>query len=161
MRRLAGPRRSIRARPGARRTVDASGGGETKAARRTGDWFPPLRGSLGERGERAARRFLLGHGYSVLGRNIRRGGVEADLLLLDPARRTLVIAEVKTLRDPRRDPLARVDRRKRQRLERFAKCLLRQDRFRDCGVRFDLLAVHSRWYGMVVQHIPGAWREGD
>lgn len=117
--------------------------------------------SAGIRGERAAARWLAWRGYEVLGRNVRLARIEADLVLLAPDGKTLVIVEVKTLADDRRQPVERVDATKRRRLERFAALLLRQPRHRGRGVRFDIVGVRPGRWRMRVQHLPGAWRAGE
>lgn len=82
-------------------------------------------------------------------------------MLLTPDGRTVVVAEVKTLASDAIDPRERVDVAKRRRLERFALSLLRQPRHRHRGVRFDVLAVRPRWYGLEVTHVVHAWTEGE
>lgn len=115
----------------------------------------------GGRGERAAARWLARRGYELLGRNVRLGRIEADLVLMAPDGRTLVVAEVKTLSSNRMHPFERVDATKRRRLERFAALLMRQPEHRGRGVRFDIVGVRpGRWW-MRVEHLPAAWRVGE
>ena len=117
--------------------------------------------SLGARGERAAWRHLSWRGYELVGRNMRLGGVEADLVLLAPDGATLVVVEVKALRDPGMHPAERVDWLKRRRLERFGDLLLRQRRHHGRGLRYDIVAVRPGRLWLCVEHLPGAWREGE
>jgi putative endonuclease len=52
--------------------------------------------ATGKQGEDMAARLLNLHGYHILGRNLRLGRAEVDLLAQDPAEAELVLVEVKT-----------------------------------------------------------------
>ena len=81
----------------------------------------PLLPKKRDPGERAAERFLRALGYRVIARNWRSPRDprdEADLLVLTPDRREVVIVEVKRAAGPW-DALGRVDRRKREVLWRL------------------------------------------
>jgi putative endonuclease len=110
----------------------------------------PDRRALGAEGERLAAAHLTRHGWRVLARNARAGGVELDLVA---ARRDVVaFVEVKTRRSPRFGPgeLA-VDGRKRGRLLRGAAAWLRENPTPPgCRVRFDVIVCE--------QGPDGAWR---
>jgi putative endonuclease len=72
---------------------------------------------------RVAWRYRL-RGYRVLGRNVRAGGVELDLIVRRGRR--LVFCEVKLKEGPRYgQPLDAIDARKRERLRRGAAAWLR------------------------------------
>ncbi len=60
----------------------------------------PLRATVvtGQEGEETACRYLEALGYTVLGRNLRLGRGEVDILAHDPMDDVLVFAEVKTRR---------------------------------------------------------------
>lgn len=96
---------------------------------------------LGARGERAAERFLRRKGYRILDRNLHVGKDEADLTALAPDGRTLVIVEVKTRMADDILPEEQVGPAKQRHMVRLAARLAQQDRFRDCAVRFDVIAV--------------------
>ena len=118
------------------------------------------RRALGAAGEARAAAHLVGHGYRILERNVRAGGVEIDIV----ARRggLVVFVEVKT-RSSRAlgPPEAAVDARKQARLVRGAAAWLRTRPMRVRRVRFDVIAVErdvsSRWQ---VRHIEGAFDAG-
>ena len=83
-------------------------------------------------------------GWSVLGRNVRAGRNELDLVAIDPGPpRTLVVIEVRWR--SRRDfglPEETVDHRKRTRLHQAAFTLLERGELpRGIPVRFDLVVV--------------------
>lgn len=119
--------------------------------------------SVGERGERAAELYLLKQGYRLLQRNRRTRLGEIDLLMLAPDRKTLVIIEVKAreLTDKAQDPLrpeVHVDRAKQRKLTALAHQLVKQKRFADCAVRFDVVGVDLPPQGQpIIRHHPGAF----
>ncbi|MCA9284916.1 MAG: YraN family protein [Phycisphaerales bacterium] len=129
--------------------ADASGGGRRSwalvawIARLRDRWRRrrALRNGVGRRGERVAAQWLRRHGYRLLAANARIGRDEADLIALAPDRRTLVVVEVKSTGSTRRDPVARVDRRKQQRMQRLAAAALRWPGHGATVVRFDVIGV--------------------
>lgn len=117
--------------------------------------------ALGARGEELAARHLAREGYRIVGRNVRAGGVEIDLV----ARRgrTVVFVEVKTRTSHRLGPpeLA-VDRRKQARLVRGAYAWLAEHGRGIACARFDVIACvvdrggpdGTTWR---IRHIPAAF----
>jgi putative endonuclease len=96
------------------------------------------RRALGAEGEARAARYLEERGYRILGRNVRAGGVEIDLVA---ARGYLVVfVEVKTRRSRRLGPpeLA-VDAGKQRRLLRGAAAWLRDHPGLARRTRFDVV----------------------
>jgi putative endonuclease len=93
------------------------------------------------RGESLAARHLADLGYTELARNLRVGHDEADLVMLTPCGRTLVVVEVKTRSDPGARPEERIDHGKRASLTRLARTLAEQPTLRSLLVRFDVLAI--------------------
>lgn len=118
------------------------------------------RRSLGIRGEEAAARHLAAIGYRVLGRNVRAGDVEADIVALAPDGSAAVI-EVKARSGPWH-PEDRVDAVKRDRMVRAARALSSTDAFRDRMFQFDVVAVSVLADGAVeVVHWPHAFESPE
>lgn len=112
-----------------------------------------------DEGERAAERFLRLLGFRVIARNWRRAADrrdEADLILLSPARDTLVVVEVKRAAGPW-DPLERIDGAKREVLWRIAGDLAERPPVAGIRrVRVDLVAVRGTGRACeVMRHEPG------
>jgi len=109
---------------------------------------------IGDRGERVAARMLRRKGYAILGRNVRVPMGEADLVCLDPDRRTVVLIEVKArvrragaIGGSRVAPEANVHEHKRRKLLRIARFLRRANRWEGRPFRIDVVAVE--WPGSV------------
>ncbi len=100
---------------------------------------------LGRRGEREAARFLRRAGYRILARNLQFRTGEIDLLAQAPDGRTVVIVEVKTLRENRQRPDQRPERnvtyRKRRKLTHLGRLVIKRFRYFDRPVRFDVIAI--------------------
>jgi Holliday junction resolvase-like predicted endonuclease len=101
---------------------------------------------LGAIGESLAERELERRGMRILGRNVRAGAIEVDLVALD--RGALVCAEVKTCRgelgewiDPLRRPGRRVDRDRIERQLCAARFLAPRLGARVASTRVDLIEV--------------------
>jgi Holliday junction resolvase-like predicted endonuclease len=112
----------------------------------------------GDTAEQRAAAHLVGMGWTVLGRNVRVGRGELDLVAIDPGRPpTLVIVEVRWRRDRGFGlPEETVDGRKRRRVRHAAYgllsrgCLADGTALPDLPVRFDLVCVEpgsgrERW----------------
>jgi len=115
------------------------------------------RRTLGAQGEALAATHLAREGYRIVGRNVRAGGIELDLVA---ARGNLrVFVEVKTRRSRRLGlPEEAVDGRKQQRLVRGAAAWMREHRVRAGSVRFDVIAVERSPDGSwTLRHLPGAF----
>lgn len=118
------------------------------------------RRSLGLRGEEAAARHLAAIGYRVLGRNVRAGDVEADIVALAPDG-GLAVVEVKARTGPWH-PEDRVDAVKRDRMVRAARALSATEAFRDRMFQFDVVAVSVLPGGAVdVVHWPHAFESHE
>lgn len=102
-------------------------------------WSPrPL--TFGERGERAAERFLRGLGYRILARQHRNVGGELDLIALDGD--TVVFVEVKTrAATDRGDPTESVTADKQRRIARAAAVYMKRRGWMTRRCRFDVIAV--------------------
>ncbi|MEK6238027.1 MAG: YraN family protein [Planctomycetales bacterium] len=104
-------------------------------------WLDWLRGGdLGDRGERAAERFLKRKGYAVVARQQRSHLGEIDLIAVDGE--TIVFVEVKTRRgSDKGDPIEAVDSAKQQKLTRLALAFLKRRKLLGHSARFDVVAV--------------------
>jgi putative endonuclease len=92
---------------------------------------------LGDRGERAAARFLRRKGFRIITRGYRTPQGEIDLIARDGDR--LVIVEVKTRR--RGDPAEAVTPAKQRRLTLAANHFLKRHRLLDLPCRYDIVAI--------------------
>lgn len=114
---------------------------------------------LGKLGEAFAPWLYRLRGYRVIGRNVRLGGGEIDLVVRRG--RTLVIAEVKT-----RQSLAAgegyeaVGWRKRQQLARLGELLLARET-RPVQLRYDIVSLYWNGWRFVVRLIPDAFSVGS
>jgi len=105
-------------------------------------WLRPL--SLGERGERAAVRFLKRLGYPILFTRHRHRFGEIDIIAVDRAggRQTVVFVEVKTRRDASLGrPAEAVDAERQARLTRAALAFLKSHGLLGNASRFDVIEV--------------------
>jgi putative endonuclease len=132
-------------------------------ARRTDREGDPRR-ALAARGEQRAATYLAERGYRIVGRNVRAGGVELDLV----AERAglVVFVEVKTRSSRSRGaPEEAVDARKRARLVRAAAAWLHERRPGGRAprrVRFDVVACEvCPDGGLALRHWEGAFEAGD
>lgn len=97
---------------------------------------------LGARAERLAATMLRRSRYRILGRNVRTSGGEADIVALDPDRRTIVLVEVKSRMGGEIDPQVAITHDKRKRLTRTLAALRRRHRWLDRPGRIDVITVH-------------------
>ena len=111
--------------------------------------------SIGRRGERAVRWWLRLRGWRLLGRNVRVGHDELDLVVVHPARRLLAIVEVKSTAGSG-NVINRVDVRKQHRMARAAERLPVSWR-RNRLMRFDVATVRVGRWRCRVQYAPGAF----
>lgn len=96
--------------------------------------------TLGERGERAASRFLLRQGCVIVDRGYQDKFGEIDLIAVDDE--TIVFVEVKTrTSDVAGSPAEAVDESKQQRLLKTAKGYLKWHRLTECRIRFDVISI--------------------
>ena len=115
-------------------------------ALRIRDWWAHWRAprSLGQRGERAAERYLRQRGYIVVARGQRQRIGEIDLVAVDTRTnpRTVVFVEVKTRESHTAGhPAEAVDEQKQTRLTRLALAYLKFHSLLDQPARFDVIAV--------------------
>ena len=122
-------------------------------------WLRTLRGQrpLGERGERAAARYLKRRGYKILARGDRLVPGELDLVALD--RDTVVFVEVKTRRSADAGhPAEAVTAAKQRRLTRLAVTFLKRHGLLEHRARFDVSAVTwPEGQRPTIEHVPNAF----
>lgn len=117
------------------------------------------RQTLGRAAEQTAADYLTQHGWHVIGRNVRVGRGELDIV----ARRERVLAfiEVKARRTTTYgSPEDAVHQRKRRQVVRLAELWLASRPWALAGiddVRYDVIAVHGTPCGFKVRHLPGAF----
>lgn len=117
------------------------------------------RQQFGRAAEAAAARYLTHEGWTLLGRNVRIGRGELDLI----ARRGPVLAfvEVKARRTAAYGaPEDAVDARKRHKIRRLAELWLAVRPWALRGVsevRYDVIAVDAVGHSPIVRHLPGAF----
>ncbi len=118
----------------------------------------------GDQGERLAQRWLKRRGYRTIGRNLRLGSDEIDLLMWSPDRKTLVIVEVKTRVLPQGsnaqeiNPLDSMTPVKRARQVRAGRQLMRHPLAQDHAIRFDVVSVRLPERGRtIIEHYVSAF----
>ena len=112
---------------------------------------------FGNKGERAAARFLKRKGYRILARNARNRLGEIDLIALDGE--TLVFVEVKTRRSHGAGhPAEAVGASKQQQLTRAALSWLKSRNLLEHRCRFDVVAITWQPKGdPVIEHLVHAF----
>lgn len=102
-----------------------------------GKWFGKR---LGNRGERAALRFLKQQGYTILAKQFQTDLGELDIIALD--QETVVFVEVKTRQsDAKGQPFEAVTRQKQSQLTRLASSFLKSHQLLDRPARFDVVSI--------------------
>ena len=118
---------------------------------------------IGAHGEALAAKFLRRNGYRIIGRNVRCGHKELDLIAQD--RTYILFVEVKTLTfdDPaeiERRPSGAVDREKRKNTAEAARSYLRAHPNKRCP-RLDVIEVYldraKPKKPLKLHHIPAAF----
>jgi putative endonuclease len=114
---------------------------------------------LGRAAEAAAARYLVREGWVVLGRNVRVGRGELDLIVRRGG--VLAFVEVKARRTSTCGaPEDAVDSRKRRQIARLAELWLNARPWALAGVtdvRFDIIAVDAGSVPCRVRHLPAAF----
>ncbi|WP_437225838.1 YraN family protein [Planctomicrobium sp. SH661] len=116
-----------------------------------------LRKLFGDRGERAAARYLRRQGYRILGRQVRSPLGEIDLIALDAE--TIVFVEVKTRSSHvAGHPAEAVGPAKQKQMTRAALAWLKRRQLLDRRGRFDVVAI--TWQAgapPVIEHFKNAF----
>ena len=96
--------------------------------------------TFGERGERAASRFLLRKGMVIIARGFQDKFGEIDLIAVDE--QTIVFVEVKTRSSDKAGlPAEAVDETKQRHLTKTALGYMKWHRLTECRARFDVIAI--------------------
>ncbi len=102
-----------------------------------GKWLGKL---LGDKGERAAIKFLKQAGYSILAKQYRTDLGEIDVIALDGE--VVVFVEVKTRRsDSKGQPFEAVTPQKQSQLTRLASSFLKKHKLLNQPARFDVVSI--------------------
>jgi putative endonuclease len=111
---------------------------------------------IGAGGEKSAAQFLVDQGYEILEYNYRVSGSEVDLIAFKD--HTLCFVEVKTRgTDDYGLPEEFVDRRKIRKIMRAAKIFSADQKFQDCYIRFDIIAIIYQDNDIIINHIKHAF----
>ena len=95
---------------------------------------------LGDRGERAARRFLKKQGFRIVARQFRNQVGEIDIIAIDHGQ--IVFVEVKTRRSNEAgQPFEAVTQAKQQKLTKLALMWLKKSGRMEQSARFDIVSV--------------------
>jgi putative endonuclease len=116
---------------------------------------------LGRKGEEEAARFLEARGWKILGRNVRLGRREVDVIA--SRGQVLAFVEVKSRSgEGYGDPLEAITEKKRREIARAAAGWLREHAHAHTSiVRFDAIGILWPRNGpLVICHIQDAWRMG-
>ncbi|HEX5659501.1 MAG TPA: YraN family protein [Polyangiales bacterium] len=109
------------------------------ASRETAD-LTASRAALGVQGEDLVAGHLERQGFAIVGRNLRAGRYELDLLAVRD--RLLVICEVRTRASRAQiDPIESIDRKKRERVRKAAAIWLPTSGYEEHELRFDAASV--------------------
>jgi putative endonuclease len=111
---------------------------------------------LGKKGEDAALEFLVARGYQILGRNLRPGRVEVDILAMKDD--VIAVVEVKSRKSALVHPSRAVDGAKRARLARAARAL--SELYPRKSIRFDVISIIAREGKFEIEYLPDAFRIG-
>tara|TARA_R110002111_G_scaffold260623_1_gene332120 strand:- start:21645 stop:22043 length:399 start_codon:yes stop_codon:yes gene_type:complete len=120
-----------------------------------GKWFGKL---LGDKGERAAIKFLKQQGYSILAKQYRTDLGEIDIIALD--RETVVFVEVKTRQsDFKGLPFEAVTPQKQSQLTRLASSFLKNHQLLHSPARFDVVSIvwSAKHSNPEIQHFQNAF----
>jgi len=118
-----------------------------------------LKRAFGNRGEKAAERFLRKSGLRILARQYTTRWGEIDLICFDGD--CIVFVEVKTGRSG--NPGERVDTKKQRNLTRAALVWLKRNGLLERRIRFDVIAVvwADESQDPLITHEPNAFESAD
>lgn len=111
---------------------------------------------FGRKGEDIALEYLIAQGFTILGRNLRPGKVEVDILAVKDD--VIAVVEVKSRKSALVHPSRSVDGAKRARLARAARAL--SESYPHKSIRFDVISIIARNGKYEIEHQPDAFRAG-
>lgn len=111
---------------------------------------------LGRKGEEIALEYLITQGFQILGRNLRPGKVEIDILAAKDE--VIAVVEVKSRKSALVHPSRSVDGAKRARLARAARAL--SETYPNRSIRFDVICIIARDGNYEIEYLPDAFRPG-
>ena len=112
--------------------------------------------AYGNEGEQAACDYLAGKGWQVIGRNVRRGRGEIDIIAR--AKKTTAFIEVKRRSSTAfGQPAEAVNLEKQRRIAQAAAIYMQENGLDDARVRFDVIEILPG----EIRHIPGAFDATD
>lgn len=109
---------------------------------------------VGHWGEELAREYLIVHGYTIAGENMRIGNVEVDIVAYKDS--AICFVEVKTRTGEYEDPADAVDSKKRQRLVKAADVWVRALDIKH-EPQFDIIVIKGTPENYTLEHIPDAF----
>lgn len=118
----------------------------------------------GAYGEEAARNFLLGLGWEIIGRNVNirahapYGRILGEIDIIASDGQTLIFVEVKWRKDDRfGSPLEAVTAKKQNKLRLLAELYMLQSQRTEKNLRFDIIGITGCGRNMQLQHIENAF----
>lgn len=112
--------------------------------------------ALGRKGEDLALEYMVAQGYEIVGRNLRPGNVEVDILAAKDD--VIAVVEVKSRKSALVHPAHSVDGVKRARLARAARAL--SQTYPSKSIRFDVISIIISAGKNEIEYLPDAFRPG-
>ena len=112
--------------------------------------------AFGNEGEQSACDYLLGKGWQVIDRNVRRGPGEIDII----ARKKKITAFIEVKRRTSTAfgrPAEAVNMDKQRRIAQAAALYMQENALEDCRIRFDIIEILPG----EIRHIEGAFDATD
>ncbi len=120
--------------------------------RGTSSKIKPSKGSIGKRGEKLALRYLKKKGWRCVGKNIRIGNDELDILAVSSDDKTLAIVEVRSTTQNNRMPEHTIGWKKRSAMLRVAKQMKYEAAKNRCTLRVDVITVRLSGPEPIIEH---------
>lgn len=117
--------------------------------------------AIGNRGERAARKYLKRKGWRLVATNLHLGHDELDILAVSRDETILAIIEVRSTVDARKKPERTITAKKRATMLRVARKLRGLAKKHDCELRVDIVAVQLADATPTIVHFEGVFPLGE
>lgn len=111
--------------------------------------------SIGLAGEHAALRYLKKLGWRCVGKNVRFGKDELDILVISPDELTMAIVEVRSTASEGKAPERTIGRSKRAAMIRVAKQVQPIAMRNNCSLRVDVITVCFGTKKPTIEHFEG------